>query len=114
MDDAAIGAKLEQQPRQLTPDQMERIERAVSDAVQDDGIVRRVGLATLTISGHDMIESILQDREAAVALAESERCIRDYAKRLKKLASLMDSAATRLLIAGCFREDCEAIRREAA
>lgn len=109
----ALAEQLKRQPAQLTQEQMEGIEAAIHKAANDDGIVRRCGLATLARSGADLIQSITADREAAVALAEVERCTRSYASRLRNLADMMDSAATRLLIAGCYREDAEAIRREA-
>jgi hypothetical protein len=49
----------------------------------------------------------------AVSTAHVSDRIEDYAKRLRSLAEMMDSAAMRLSIALCAREDMESVLEEA-
>ena len=74
---------------------------------------RRVGLAFLTRSGEQLIESVESDRDSAVAMAAAVNGTKDYAERLRELAKLMDTASTRLRMALCWRDDMEEIFQDA-
>jgi hypothetical protein len=99
------------QPAQITADERDQIEtRAGGD---DDAIVRRLALASLTRSGAELIESVSVSREMAVSTAHAADRVEDYANRLRSLADMMRSASMRLNIALCAREDMESVLEEA-
>ena len=96
----------------LTDDVLGEIEQDMGSN-QPWGPWRRVGLAFLTRSGEQLIESVESDRDSAVAMAAAVNGTKDYAERLRELAKLMDTASTRLRMALCSRDDMEEIFQDA-
>ncbi len=96
----------------LTDDVLGEIEQDMGSN-QPWGPWRRVGLAFLTRSGKQLIESVEGDRDGAVAMAAAVNGTGDYAERLRELAKLMDTASTRLRMALCWRDDMEEIFQDA-
>lgn len=99
------------QPAQITEDEMRQIEAAVQR--DNDGIARRAALGALARSAKELMDVAERDRGVAISLAVMADSIRTYSKRLDSLRSMMDSAATRISIALCIREDMSEILEEA-
>ena len=107
-----LGRDFENMKPLLTAEVLDQIERDIGSN-QPWGPWRRAGLACLTRSGRQLIEGLETDRDAAVAVAAVANGTKDYAKRLRELAELMDKANLRLLMALCWRDDIEEIMSEA-
>ena len=74
---------------------------------------RRAGLCVLTRSGKQLAEAIESDRTGALAMAAVMHSAKSYAEQLRRVADLMDTASTRLMVALCWRDDMEDVIREA-
>jgi hypothetical protein len=99
------------QPPQLTQDQRIEIEERLTD--QQDAIVRRLALESLTRSGAALEDLFRSDRAAAVGAASISENIMEYASRLRSLADMMQSASMRMDVALCAREDMVIVLEEA-
>lgn len=107
-----VMADLRKAKPYLTEKQLDAIESRFCDGTK--GVSRRAALLVLLKPGAWLIEHIEKDRDVAVALADVARCGADYASRLRQTADLVDTAAARINVALCVREDFDAVRAEAA
>jgi hypothetical protein len=98
------------QPAQLSADERDQIETIAGG--NDDAIVRRLGLHSLTRSAAELVEAV-KSREMAVSAAHMSDQFENYATRLRSLADMMTSASMRVQLALCTREDMKSIVEEA-
>ncbi len=78
-----------------------------------DGVTRRAALWSMAMATERMAALEHSDVEGAVAVATVAVCARDYATRLRSLAELMETAALRIDVAMCARQDMQAIYKQA-
>jgi hypothetical protein len=108
--DADIAADFEAQPAQCTEQEIYDIERNFVDA--GAGVLRRMALATLGLSGKELRDAVIGDRAHALEFAKVCNGARDYAARLMEFAGMMETASMRLMIGMCFRDDGPQILEE--
>lgn len=96
----------------FTTEEMEEYERAV--AADNYGVTRRIALATIARPCAEIIDSITEDREVAVAFAQASASMHMYTSLLRQLADAIEEADKRLVIALACREDMAAVLAEAA
>jgi hypothetical protein len=108
--EADITSDFEAQPPQFTEHEIAQLERNFVDAGRRT--LRRTALATLARSGKELINALIDDREAALAFAKVCNGARDYAARLREFADIMETASMRLMIGMCFRDDGPQILEE--
>lgn len=91
----------------LTSDQMFELEEQLtgSGAI---AVSRRIGLAMATQDG-PWFKQLSEDRSRAVIVAGQLRAVRTCITAMQELASLIDSAATRVEIALCAHSDMHRI-----
>lgn len=105
-----ILERMRAEPATFTPDQVQIIEKRA----QADGITRRAMLALLAMPGKQVLETALEDRDAALGLAELQAHIRDYLdNRHDSLRELLQAADVRIMLALAQREDADQIIAEA-
>jgi hypothetical protein len=106
----AIYQNFAAQPPQLTDEQMREID------ARCEGIgnrrSRRLALHVLRLPGTRLID-IAKSRGDALTFAETSLCIDEYAKHLRSLADLMDTASLRLQLSLCNRADMSELFKEA-
>lgn len=78
------------------------------------GVWRRAALTVLTKPGKWLLEEIAKDRKNTVAFADLAAGVSQYAKRLRAIAELVDSAVIRINLSLCTRQDMESVLEEAA
>lgn len=100
--------RITEDPAVFTDEQIDAIEKRA----QADGITRRAMLAFLSKPGKWALETIAQDREAAVAFADLQAQILDYLDRDKSMREFFAAANVRILIALAQREDMDEIIAE--
>jgi hypothetical protein len=105
-----IAGEFEAQPAQLSKNEVEVIEENFVNA----GVIRRMALGTLSLSGSEIRDAVIDDREGALELAKLCAEAREYATHLKKFAGIMETASVRLMMGLCFREDGPEVLREGA
>jgi hypothetical protein len=103
--------KLKRQPRQLTDVQVAEFERAASDPPTH--MWRRGALATLAMSGKEILAKIEPDRESAVVFAALAFETRAYIERQLALLGVLETACLRIELLSCAREDWDDVREEA-
>jgi hypothetical protein len=108
--EADIAADFEAQPPQFTEQEIYDIERNFVDA--GAGVLRRMALATLGLSGKELRDAVIGDRAHALEFAKVCNGARDYAARLMEFAGMMETASMRLMIGMCFRDDGPQILEE--
>ncbi len=80
----------------ITKDEMIRIDGNMGS--RDVGITRRVGLAVLTRSYRELMDSIIKDSEVTDAFIESAEKLQDYLELLDAQRDAMREAHARLLM----------------
>jgi len=85
-------------------------------AIREDkfGTARRMSLVFLTSTGAAFIKMVAKDREFAVAVADAQKNIHNYADALRGLLSWMEEADQRCIVALATRPDMKAVLAEAA
>jgi hypothetical protein len=107
----ALYRKLRRAGPGLSDADVSELEGSLNDPRQH--IWRRAAFGTAMMSGKDLFGKIEADRESAVVFAEMAIGVRDYVKRVRALADLIDMEQVRIELALCAREDCEEVRAEA-
>jgi hypothetical protein len=98
------------QPAQLTEDQVYDLETRF---IEEEGVIRRTALASLTRSGRDMHSSCTRSDEVARSFAQMSSHIEHYVARLEAFIKLMNTANARLQLALYGRPDRERLLRDA-
>lgn len=101
--------RIDAAPSFLSTEQMAEVE----DAFQSWGVSRRIAIAILTKSGHELIQSISRDRNFAVAMARWSEEIRAHLAYLNGIKQLISHAHARVLIALAGRTDMKEVLRQA-
>jgi hypothetical protein len=111
-----LWRKFLRQPAQITWDQVENMERNFAEQIGHSGPTRRGALATLAKSGRELETAFGRkaDRHSAEAAAELAASIRSMRAFLVAIADCLDTAATRLDLALCGREDMPEVIAAAA
>jgi hypothetical protein len=104
----AIYRKFKRQPAQMTEEQMKQIEAVM----QSYDINRRLLLGSLKNPARVIIKMAKND-ELAPSVAQLVVAAESYARRLRDLADLMDTAHTRLSMALCERTDMSKLLKTA-
>ena len=108
---------LPNQPAQLTEEDVITIERRAAGADENghiDATIRRLALGSLARPGQQLIDSVTANRETAVATATMLEQFILYARRLRSLADMMESASLRLSLSLCYRDDMSSVLEEAS
>jgi hypothetical protein len=101
--------QLEAQPAQI--EDADRMDAQFLSA--SDRRIRRAALLTLEQSGKELLDSVTEDREMAVAMACVMSTATDYAKSLREFAEIMENASFRIRLALCNRPDMAEVIKEA-
>lgn len=95
------------------PEITEEVMMTIEENFNSYGVTRRTALAVLKQSGKELIDSIKDDRDCAVAFADAGMRAGDYAKKLEAFSEFMKTASVRISLALCTREDMSEIIKEA-
>jgi hypothetical protein len=115
-DDPPELRALMNQPPQLTHAQVDDLERAIQESLAPGAggsQYRRGGLAMLAQSGERLIEIAATDLDAGEMLADFVAGVEANVQRLRSLADMLETSATRATVALCVREDAIELLREA-
>lgn len=104
----ALLAKLSDEPATITCEQMDAIEQHWRDTMP----TRRCALAMLTKPFADLRDKVLEDRELALAIADSMQCANRELPRYKATIKLLEKAAALAAVAMAGREDMTEILDE--
>ena len=104
--------KFDKQGPVITGDDVNKIE-AHFRADSGNSQYRRMALIFLTKSGKDLVELAEGDLETGKMLADAAAGISRAAERHRKTAELLETAATRIEVAMCVREDVTALLKTA-
>jgi hypothetical protein len=77
-----------------------------------DGVTRRAALQTLAMSGAELVDNVVRDREFACACAEVHRCVDEYLGRLQSLVETLKIAQMRVMVALTHRPDVREVLAE--
>jgi hypothetical protein len=86
----------------IAPQDVERL----ADLVLSNEVVGRNWRLTALLAGKDgeFYRELSEDEGKAEALAPATESLRDFAKLLRQMADLADSASARIMVAGCNHE----------
>lgn len=76
-------------------------------------VTRRVAMITLTKSGPELINMVMEDREAALAYAELLDCLGHHLQKMDSLKEILEHAQWRVMMALAHREDMQSVFEEA-
>jgi len=106
---AKVLRQMKASPAVLTQEQIQVIETRMQQ--DTDGVIRRMALAVIALSGAQLIEKVGKgDRESAQSVAQVMEHIGEYIGRAKALVEWLEAAQLRCMIALAYRDDGDELR----
>jgi nitrogen-specific signal transduction histidine kinase len=102
-----LFSQFDAEPADITREQLDEIEADFLGL--SNRRLRRTALLSLAQSGPELVKTVTEDRDTALAFTQARLAIEDYASRMHLFADLMRRASTRISVAPCSRPDMAAL-----